>query len=291
MGDGDETGGASERRPDRLLVAHLEVAHVDGDPGPLVDDRPGRPHGVDRLGEHDVAGRALRRQLDAGLALGGRRQLRASRRAKAISRSAGSFQPASSRSATSTARRSTVGPTPISRSRSWARMRRSRSFSSGDGSIPRPSTSASLRAPERPQRLGLPAGAVQGEHVHRPEVLAERMLDGQRVQLGDHLAMPAGPHVGVDARLERGQAKLGEAGDLAVEVPVRFDVGVRVAAPHRQRLAQPGRHIVARRPSPTAVRYASSNAAASIVASVQSSEYASPWRTITSPRAWRRFET
>ena len=33
VGDGDETGGTGERRPDRLVVAHLEIADVDGDPG------------------------------------------------------------------------------------------------------------------------------------------------------------------------------------------------------------------------------------------------------------------
>ena len=98
-------------------------------------------------------------------------------------------------------------------------------------------------------------------------------------------------HVGVDARLERGQAQLGEAGDLAVEEAVSFDVGVGMATPHRQRVAQPSGDIVRSPPWPTADRYASSNATASIVAAVQSRKYASPWRTITSPSAWRRFDT
>ena len=51
-----------EWRTDRLVVAHLEIADVDRHPDPIVDHRPCCPHGLDRLGEHDVAGRALRGQ-------------------------------------------------------------------------------------------------------------------------------------------------------------------------------------------------------------------------------------
>ena len=49
MGDGHEAGGPSQRRPDRLVVAHLQISEVDGDAGPLVDHVPGGLHGVDRL--------------------------------------------------------------------------------------------------------------------------------------------------------------------------------------------------------------------------------------------------
>ena len=61
------------------------------------------------------------------------------------------------------------------------------------------------------------------------------MLDGQRVELGDDLTMPSRPQVGVDPVLESGQAQLCQTGDLTVEEAVRLDVGVRMAAPHRQR--------------------------------------------------------
>ena len=40
MGDGDEAGGPGERWPDRLVVAHLEIADVDRHACPLV--RPPR---------------------------------------------------------------------------------------------------------------------------------------------------------------------------------------------------------------------------------------------------------
>ena len=109
MGDGDQPGGTGERRPDRLLVAHLEIAEVDRHPGSTVHHGPGRPNGLDRLGEHDVAGRALRGQLDPVLPVGGGRQLRLAPAEGDLP--LGRVVPArqSSRSATSTARRSTFG--------------------------------------------------------------------------------------------------------------------------------------------------------------------------------------
>ena len=129
-------------------------------------------------------------------------------------------------------------------------MRRCRSFSSGEGSIPSPSTS-NPGAAERTQGLRLPSRPVQRQHVEGAQVLAERMLDGQRIELGDDLTVPSRPHVGVDPALEGGQAQLGQAGDLTVEEPVGLDVGVGMASPHRQRLAQLGRRLARDRPSLT----------------------------------------
>ena len=124
----------------------------------------------------------------------------------------------------------------------------------------------------RPQRLGLASRAVQREHVQRPQALAVRVLDRQRIELGDDLAMAAGAQVGVDARLERRQPQLVEAGDLTVEESVGLDVGVGVAAPHRQRLAKPGRDLVGIEPScGRRVGTRPRTPTASIVASVQSS--------------------
>ena len=77
-----------------------------------------------------------------------------------------------------------------------------------------------------------------GRACERPQALTVRVLDRQRVELGDHLTMPSRPHVGVDARLQRSQPHLAQAGDLTVEVSIGFDVGVGMAPPQRQRLAQ-----------------------------------------------------
>ena len=70
------------------------------------------------------------------------------------------------------------------------------------------------------------------------------MLHGQRVELGDDLTVPSGPQVGVNPVLEGGQTQLGQTGDLAVEAAMGLDVGVRMAAPHRQRVAQPECDII-----------------------------------------------
>ena len=94
--------------------------------------------------------------------------------------------------------------------------------------------------PNAAQGLCLPSRPVQRQHVEGAQVLSKWVLDGQRVQLGDDLTMPACPQVGADPVLERGQAQLRQTGDLAVEEPMGLDVGVRMAAPHRQRLAQSG---------------------------------------------------
>ncbi len=97
---------------------------------------------------------------------------------------------------------------------------------------------------ERTQGLALSARPVQRQHVQGAQVLAKGMLDGQRVQFGDDLTVPSRPQVGVDPVLERGQAQLRQTGDLAVEEAMGLDVGVGMAAPHRQRLAQPGRDVL-----------------------------------------------
>ena len=244
MGDGHQTSGPGQRRPDRLVVADLEIAEVDSHPRSLVDDSPSGAHGVDRLGEHDVARGAFRRQLDPSIPVGSRRPAPTRGGRRPISRSAGSCQPASSMSATSTARRCTVGPTAMRSSRSWARMRRSSSCRSGEGSIPRPSTSDSLVRPNARSASACRPERYRASMCKRPKALAERMLDRQRIQLGDHLAVPPSPHVRLDPGLERGQAELAEAGDLTVEKPVGLDIGVRMAPPHRQRLPQPrGRRV------------------------------------------------
>ena len=97
---------------------------------------------------------------------------------------------------------------------------------------------------ERTQGLALASRPVKGQHVEGAQVLPKRMLDGQRVELGDDLTVPSGPQVGVDPVLEGGQAQLCQTGDLAVEEAMGLDVGVRMAAPHRQRITQPGRDII-----------------------------------------------
>ena len=66
----------------------------------------------------------------------------------------------------------------------------------------------------------------------------------ERVELGDDLPVPPGPHVGVDACLERGETDLVQSRDLAVETAVALHIGVGMTAPHQQRVAEPTGHVI-----------------------------------------------
>ena len=72
MGDGDESGGTCQRRTDRFVVAHLEIADVDSDSRAVVHDRARCSHGTDRIVEDDVARGSLRAQLGPALRRGDR---------------------------------------------------------------------------------------------------------------------------------------------------------------------------------------------------------------------------
>ena len=88
------------------------------------------------------------------------------------------------------------------------------------------------------ERLRLPAGAVEREHALGVQVLAQRVGRDERVELADHLDVAAGLEVGVDRHLGRAQPQLLEAADLGGGERLVRDVGERVAAPQRQRLAR-----------------------------------------------------
>ncbi len=94
------------------------------------------------------------------------------------------------------------------------------------------------RIPVGGQRLGLPAGAVEREHLLPPEPLAERLCGDEPLELPDQLGVPAQGQIGLDPLLERVQAQLLEPGDLALDELLVAEVGERRAAPQPQRVAQ-----------------------------------------------------
>ena len=110
--------------------------------------------------------------------------------------------------------------------------------------MPRPSTSAVRVRAVGAQRLALATAPVQRQHVHRPQALPEGMLHRQRVQLGDDLPVTARSQVRIEAGLERGESELVQSSDLTIEEAVALHVGVRVTAPHQQRVAQPAGDLV-----------------------------------------------
>jgi hypothetical protein len=95
----------------------------------------------------------------------------------------------------------------------------------------------------RRERLRLAAAPVQREHPLRVEPLAQRVRGHERVELGDHVGVPARGQVGLDGRLGRARPQLLQPADLRSGERLVGDVGQRVAAPQRERLARlPARH-------------------------------------------------
>ena len=70
------------------------------------------------------------------------------------------------------------------------------------------------------------------------EALAERLGGDERLELGDHLAVPALVEVVLDRELERRQPQLIEPADLGVRERLVGKIVERRAAPQPQRLAR-----------------------------------------------------
>src|SRR3954469_18510982 len=64
----------------------------------------------------------------------------------------------------------------------------------------------------RSQRVGLASGAVERNHPQLPQVLAQRVLAAERLQLADHLAVPAFGEVDLDPSFDGDQGELLESG-------------------------------------------------------------------------------
>jgi hypothetical protein len=64
------------------------------------------------------------------------------------------------------------------------------------------------------QRVGLPAGPVQGEHPQRPEPFAQRVGRGQRLEFHDRVAVLAAFQQRLGPRFERGEPQFLEADGL-----------------------------------------------------------------------------
>ena len=88
------------------------------------------------------------------------------------------------------------------------------------------------------ERVGLTAAAVEREHLERPEPFAQGMRCGQLLQLSDRLAVAPAGQVGVDPPFERREPQLVEPGRRRPKHVTVGDVGERLAAPQRERLAQ-----------------------------------------------------
>ena len=94
------------------------------------------------------------------------------------------------------------------------------------------------------ERVSLPAAAIEREHQLAAQTLAKRMFGDERLELRYQLVMVAERQVGVDAIFGRGETKLLQSGDLAPCECLVPELGQRLPAPERKRLAQARRPLV-----------------------------------------------
>ena len=94
--------------------------------------------------------------------------------------------------------------------------------------------------------LGLPPGAVEGEHQLSTEALAQRVAPHERPQLPHQLGVAAERDVGVDSQLDRLDPLLVEPGDGLRGERLPVQVGEGTATPEGERLAQRARRFLRR---------------------------------------------
>jgi hypothetical protein len=94
------------------------------------------------------------------------------------------------------------------------------------------------QVPVHAERVGLAPTAVEREHQLGVQLLVERMIPGQGLQVWQELSMLAEREPGLDERPAGPQPQLLQALRLLPQPGQAIDVGQRAPPPQRQRLAQ-----------------------------------------------------
>ena len=98
------------------------------------------------------------------------------------------------------------------------------------------------RAPDRGeggQGVGLPTGAVEGEHALRPEPFDERVLGEQRTELGEGTLGPSDLQQRLHAQVGQLEPELGQLLPDRPEPPGVGHLRVRLPPPQRQHGGRP----------------------------------------------------
>ena len=126
---------------------------------------------------------------------------------------------------------------------SWRRIADSSARSSGDGSIPSPSTSARWASRYASSASACRPAAVEREHQLTAQPLAQRVLADERLELAGDLGVPSAGEVGLDPRAEAAEAQIVEPRDLGLGEALVGDVGQRRPAPELERVPQRRRRL------------------------------------------------
>ena len=94
------------------------------------------------------------------------------------------------------------------------------------------------RRPIHLERLGLPPRAIEREHQQPAQALAQGVVPHERLELGEHGAVPAERELGLEPLLERGEPQLLEPPDRRLRERLVRDVGERGAAPEAESVLQ-----------------------------------------------------
>ncbi len=97
---------------------------------------------------------------------------------------------------------------------------------------------------EHAQRIGLPSGAVEGQHQLGPQSLAERMVGDEHLELADEPLMMGERELHFDPLFDEGNAHLLQTSDVRLRELLVGEVRQRCAAPQRLGLRERPQRLV-----------------------------------------------
>ena len=126
---------------------------------------------------------------------------------------------------------------------SWFSTRRSSSPIAVEGANPELVAECLSVRVTNPQRLGLAAGAVERGDLLRPEMLTERLVGEDGLDVGEHFQVPTVDEQRVVARLDQRQPQLAQAARRVSRERQIREIVECVTAPQRERAFECARRV------------------------------------------------